>query len=167
MTTRGSFRITGKWVLKAFLIGFGVIFAANALLIYYALNSWTGLETEQAYDKGLAHNEVLKSAEAQSRLGWTVDVAFEVVNEKGDGREGLLSVRVADKQSAPVDRLAGRAILWRPTHEGSDQREPLKGVGDGTYEASILLPAAGQWDVRLELIGASEPYRLRRRIVVQ
>jgi nitrogen fixation protein FixH len=167
MNTRPPFRITGKWVLKAFILSFGVIFAVNGLLTYYALESWSGLETENAYDKGLAHNQTLANAQAQALLGWQVVVLYETVAADGPKRAGVLTVKVRDKQGQAMNGLAGTALLWRPTHEGSDQRAVLAATEAGVYRTEVNVPAAGQWDVRLELTGAGQPYRLRRRIVIK
>lgn len=167
MSSRAPFRITGKWVLKAFILSFGVIFAVNGLLTYYAFTSWSGLETKNAYDKGLAHNQTLANAQAQARLGWQVAVLYETSAADGPTRAGVLTVKVNDKQGQGVDGLAGTALLWRPTHEGSDQRAVLAAIGSGVYRSEVNVPAAGQWDVRLELTGAAQPYRLRRRIVIK
>lgn len=167
MTARPPFRITGKWVLKAFVIGLGIVVAVNGLLAYYAVESWSGLETEHAYDKGLAHNATLRDAREQARLGWRVDVAFETATAHGDARDGVLWVKVRDDQGLGVDGLQGTALFWRPTHEGSDQRESLTALGGGDYRADFKIPAAGQWDVRLDLRGRSKPYRLRRRILIK
>ena len=47
----------------------GVVFAANAVMIWYAVMTFTGLETTSAYEKGLACNETLSIVRRQERLG--------------------------------------------------------------------------------------------------
>ena len=50
---------------------------ANGAMIWLAFATWTGLETEGAYQKGLAYNRTLEEAEAQAALGWQVDLELE------------------------------------------------------------------------------------------
>lgn len=169
MSTPLPFRITGAWVLKAFIAGFGVVFAANAVLIYFALNSWSGLETKNAYEKGLIHNTTLAEAEEQAELGWTVGVEYKALAGFGGRREGNVVVSVRDAQGLAVNDLDGHALFWRPISPGNDQVLDLEPRGDGAYSAYVVLPAAGQWDVRLDLSGgphSNRAYRIRRRLHV-
>ncbi len=169
MSTHPPFRITGAWVLKAFFVGFGVVFAANAVLIYFALHSWSGLETKNPYEKGLTHNTALAEAEEQAKLGWTVDVEYQALAGFGGRREGNVVVSVRDAQGLSINGLDGHALFWRPTSPGNDQVLDLESRGDGEYSAYVVLPAAGQWDVRLELSGGPRSfraYRIRRRLSV-
>ena len=64
--------LTGKHVLFLFVLFFGIIFVVNARLIYLSQSSWTGLETHDAYRKGLKYNQQLSSSEAQNTRGWTM-----------------------------------------------------------------------------------------------
>lgn len=169
MSKTPPFRITGAWLLKAFIVGFGVVFAANAVLIYFALHSWSGLETKNPYEKGLTHNTALAEAEEQAKLGWTVDVEYQALAEFGGRREGNVAVRVRDAQGLAVNDLDGQALFWRPTSPGNDQVLDLEPRGDGEYTAYVVLPAAGQWDVRLDFAGGPQSdrsYRIRRRLNV-
>lgn len=160
-------RITGAWVLKAFGIGFGIVVAANAALLYFAITSWRGLETENAYEKGLAHNTVLADGQAQAGLGWTVAVRFDRSPNLGDARQGQLIISVRDAAGESVGGLNGRALVRRPIGTGDDWLVELEPAERGVYRAHLSLPAAGQWDVRLELEGGPRPYRVRRRIVIE
>ena len=54
--------VTGRkalWVLLGF---FGVILAVNATFVYLAVSSFSGLETDNAYVKGLNYNTTLSRA---------------------------------------------------------------------------------------------------------
>ena len=44
--------------------------AVNGAMIWIALSSWTGLATNQPYDKGLTYNRNLEAAARQAALGW-------------------------------------------------------------------------------------------------
>ena len=48
-----------RWIPWAFVAFFGVVLAANAAMVVIALASWPGLETQQAYQRGLAYDDAL------------------------------------------------------------------------------------------------------------
>ena len=61
--------VTGRHVLMMMLGFFGVIFAVNGVFAFLAIDTFTGLETEQAYLKGLDYNRTLTAAAEQRTTG--------------------------------------------------------------------------------------------------
>ena len=90
--------LTGRHVLIAILAFFGVIFAVNGVMTYIALDSFSGLATEDAYRKGLRYNEQIAAADAQAAKGWRVDVDYRE-------RSGRISLTVRDKDELPLRSL--------------------------------------------------------------
>ncbi len=153
--------ITGRHVLFGLLAFFGIVLAANAIFIYLAVDSFTGLSTENAYQRGVAYNRTLEARAAQRELGWGAELAF--VQESG-GR-GTLSVEMRDRAGRPLDDLRISGQILRPTHAGHDQEVVLARSGPGTYAAALDLPLRGQWNVRLvaEARGGKR-FEMERRI---
>src|SRR5262249_55665126 len=60
------------WLIVA---GMALVVAVNGVLIYFAVSSFTGLATDDPYDKGLAFNQAAAAATAEAARGWQVDVA--------------------------------------------------------------------------------------------
>ncbi len=58
-------KLTGRGVLVWLVVGFGIMFAANFALIYYALSTLHGEEVENSYDASQAYNAKLAAARAQ------------------------------------------------------------------------------------------------------
>lgn len=138
--------ITGRHVVYSLIAFFGLIFTVNAVFVYFALNSWTGLETREHYTQGLAYNKILDADSRQQALGWRVDVSVEQLGP----RTARLIVTLNDRSGAPltdVDDL--QSTFVRPTHEGHDFSTRLTEISAGRYEASIEMPLAGQWDHQL------------------
>lgn len=152
-----------RWIPWAFVGGFGVVVAVNAVLIVFALTSWSGLETEQAYQKGLAYNETLDEAAEQAARSWQATLGFASTGE----RVGELSLELADRDRRPIGRLSVVARLMRPTVTGYDQAVELRPQANGRYAATIALPLAGQWRVDVEAVGLGAPYKLTERIMVR
>jgi nitrogen fixation protein FixH len=150
----------GPWVFFAM---FAVVIAANGVLVFFAVGSWTGLETDGAYEKGVAYNETLAAARAQAALGWQVEV--EVVS-RGAGRVRL-EVTFRDRNGRPLRLNAVTARLVRPTHSGHDLRLPLARLEVGRYGAETIVPLPGQWDVRVLAEHGGGSYQASRRVVVE
>jgi nitrogen fixation protein FixH len=128
-----------------FIGGFLVVIAVNATLIFFAEDTFSGLETENAYERGLDYNTTLAAETAQKRLGWQYRAA---ISDVADGQR-TLSVRMTDQSGNPLDGLKVQAYLVRPSNDGMDVSLAPKSAGDGRYTAQFALPAPGQWELRL------------------
>ncbi len=154
-------RVTGYHVLWGMLGFFAVIIAVNAVFVYLALNTFTGLSEPDAYRKGLAYNQNLEEAEKQRALGWKVKVGAEL----DPGGEARFRIEAADKNDVALNGLRLSGTLRRPTNEGFDRQVEFRAVGDGRYAADLVLPLRGQWD--LDLIAedaAGQRYRQEQRL---
>ena len=133
--------LTGKHVLFLFIAFFGIIFVVNARLIYLSQTSWTGLETDDAYRKGLKYNQQLSSSEAQNTRNWTMTL----VQNKGPKGELMLTATPKDHAGEQLSGLALSVELKRPTHEGIDKTFSLKEIKLGTYAGQIEKISLGKW----------------------
>lgn len=146
-----------RWIPWAFVGAFVVIIAVNMVLVYAALSTFTGVTTGRSYDRGRAYNQVLAEAARQDALGWTTAVALE-------GK--VLTVTAKDREGLPIGgRVEG--VLHRPL-EGAELRLDFAAAGPGRFIAFAELPAAGQWDARLTLLGErGERLDIRQRLLVR
>jgi len=150
------------WIPWALCGIFAVFLIANGTMIYFAGESWTGLATDSAYEKGRDYNDTLAAAEAQAALGWQVEVDAEPAE---DGT-AWIEVRLADRDGRAIAADQVWAELVRPTSEGHDQEAPLTAYDAGRYRGVIDLPLAGQWDLRLRVEHAGGVYHTRRRVFI-
>jgi len=148
------------WIILA---GFSVVLVANGFLVYYAANSWTGLETKQHFAKGLAYNENLQGAKRQKALGWQAKLSISF--DGGDGLSGNSRITFTDKDGKALSGLDVKVLTIRPTHEGYDQEFGLMEKGDGIYQGSFSLPLKGQWDFRILARRGDDNYQRVERIV--
>jgi len=150
------------WILSGF---FGVIFAVNGTMAYLGAISFTGLTTEQAYEKGRTYNTELARIEVQKKLGWKADL--QTVPLAAEGRHLIeLNLVMSEADLKPVTGGKVDALLVRPTHEGYDQTVTLTETKSGTYSGNVELPLAGQWEVRVELTAPGGEFRFAKRISV-
>ena len=68
MNDKPAFRITGRMVFFGLVAFFGLIAAVNGVFMFYALDTFPGLTTEDSYKKGIVYNRTLDDAEARRRL---------------------------------------------------------------------------------------------------
>lgn len=152
----------GHWIPWLFVGLFLLVLAVNGTMIVIAVSTFTGLETTNAYEKGLAYNKNLAAAAEQERLGWQAEL--ETVQQ--GGRQVTLALTLIDRLGSPVTRAAVEALLLRPVQEGHDLTVQLKEQGQGRYQARVDLPLPGQWDVQLTATARESTYRLAERIHV-
>lgn len=161
---------SGRWIPWVFVGLFGLVLVANGTMITIAVSTFTGLETTNAYQKGLAYNEALAAKEEQAELGWQTTLDNEpVAGSKGAGSQGAgteqtLAFTLTDRVGNPITTARVEAIVVRPIQEGHDQTIAFESTGQGRYRASVDLPLPGQWDVHLSAEAYGKTYRLAKRI---
>jgi nitrogen fixation protein FixH len=146
-----------------FIAGFLVVIGANAALIFFAEDTFSGLETASPYERGLAYNKTLAAEAEQQRLGWRYEAAISGET----GAERTLSIRLADRNGRPLADLKVEAYLVRPSNEGLDVTVTPQPAGDGHYVASFALPAPGQWDLRVVARGEGVAWQHSERLFVK
>ena len=145
-------RQPGWWYPWIFVGGMLIVIAVNAVLVLFAVGTFSGLETTEHYRKGLAYQGALDAAARQAERGWSVQVDFQPRPAGGasDGQSrGELALVFVDRNGVPLERLEVEAQLIRPTQSGFDQTVPLDSEGGGRYRTSIMFPMPGQWDLRI------------------
>jgi nitrogen fixation protein FixH len=143
-------KLTGRYVLACLVLGFGIMFAANFALIYYALSTLHGEEVENSYDASQAYNSRLAAAHAQDQLGWTVNLTTR--QENGGAR---VVAEFRDRSGAIVPGLDVRARFVHPFDRGLDREAQLVSDG-GEYEGFAPALKSGKWTVQLEAKYSSE-----------
>lgn len=167
MVSQGNsrpFALTGRHVLVMVLGFFGLIFAANGVMIWLALESFPGVATDSAYKASQSYNREIAAAAAQTARGWTVAASARRV---ADGRVAV-RVEATAKDGRPVGDASFRAILERPMHRADDRTIELSpAVGaSGAHVAFVEDLAPGQWDLVVEADGKDGRLFLSRNRVI-
>lgn len=142
------------WYIVAFFVAQAMLFA---WFTYVAKATYTGLVTEQAYEKGLAYNSIIEKAGAQAALG---------LNSKIEYGSGQVVFLLRDRDGRPVNGAKVTGILFRPVHDGMDVSFEMK-EDNGAYRTAISPPEKGLWEVRLRAATAQGEYQASQRIVVE
>jgi nitrogen fixation protein FixH len=163
MTAAAGEKRRSNWIPWAFVGGFVIIIIASLILALFALDTFTGLETEQPYRKGIAYNDVIAAREAQAARGWRVESAYA----SAGGDAGLFTVTFQDKDGTALDGLTVVAEFGRAVDARYDREIVLQAAGGGSYEAVVELPFKGDWQADIRATGIGDPYRLRERFWVR
>jgi nitrogen fixation protein FixH len=154
-----------SWIPWIFVAGMLTVVAANATLIYFAFNSWTGVSAARAYERGLGYNRVLAAASREEALGWRASVAFRRVEPASSRGELMLDLH--DRQGRPLNGAHLAIELVRPLEPMAPLPVAMVATGAGIYAGAIhALPRSGQWDVRIAATRGGETVHLVQRIVV-
>ncbi len=158
-------RRSGWWYPYIYVGVFGVVLAVNLIFMYSAIHTFTGLSTEQAYDKGLRYNEEIAQAKQQEKLGWTVTSEVRAKESADKARHSAdIVVTFLDRDGKPVTGLSGNAAFVRPTSEGHDSAVSLAEQGQGRYLAAAALPLGGQWQLEVIARRGDLSYQFAQRI---
>jgi nitrogen fixation protein FixH len=152
---------TGRSALFMIIGFFGFIMAVNGVFAFFAMTSWSGLSTDDAYRKGLAYNDRLAAVASQKSKGWSAIAHFD----SKEGLKGRLEVNFKDRAGRGIERLGVTGILARPAQLDLDKAVALTGAGDGVYGADVELPLYGVWNMTIIARRDGAPaYRLEQRL---
>jgi nitrogen fixation protein FixH len=152
-----------RWIPWTFVAMFGVIVAVNGIMVMSALDTWSGLATNDPYHHGLKYNRKIAEVERERKLGWQLASGFHAT---APGR-GELRLRAFDRNGRPIMGAKVVAKVVRPVTFGLDFTVALAGRGAGLYAAAVRFPKRGLWEVRYHIAGNGERVTAVRRIEVK
>jgi nitrogen fixation protein FixH len=131
----------------------GVLFvtvAANVVMLVLAGDPHASAVEPDYYAKALAFDSTRAEEVRSAALSWTA--AATVERNKG------VRVRLLDRAGAPVD---GASVDVVAIHNLAPDHRPeatLHGEGDGWYAATMPLPQAGSWELRLRAVRGADRF---------
>jgi len=155
-------RLTGLTVLL-YLIGFfAVVMGVNGVMVYEALSTMSGLDTDSAYQAGRMFERDIEMAKVQEARHWHVDARL---TPWGDGAR--LDIDARDAAGWPLTGLEARATFERPTDRHLDRDIAVTATGPGHFRGNADL-SAGQWDLVIELSRHGErEFRSVNRVILR
>lgn len=155
-----AWTLKGWHVLVALLIFFGAMFIANGLFVYYALESFSGVETQDAYRKGIAYNKTLAEGRRYERLGWHGKIISKGPN---------LELNLAAEDGTPVRGKKVFGTIGRPSTDKFDRQIAFKDEGSGRYVVENANLKPGNWVVTVEVhdsisMDKAPRFRLKERL---
>lgn len=128
---------TGRTILTALLITFGIVFAVNGVFVFFAVKTWPGFSENNAYEKGLRYNDVLNAARQQKELGWRT--YFEATPDGG------IQVGLIGPAHGLIDLARAEVVFERPLGDPATRIIKLSQAPDGAMRAQMTPLPAGIW----------------------
>ena|SRR5689334_21822997 len=155
-------QLTGWMVLLYLFTFFAIVMGVNGLMIYEALSTMRGVDTESAYQAGRMFEQDVAMVKAQDDLHWQVDAKL---TPAPDGTRVELLAR--DDAGHVLTGMAVSARFERPTDRGLDRDIALTEDLPGQYHGNIRL-VAGQWDLVVAISrGRQQMFRSKNRVVLK
>lgn len=157
----GGIKLHGRHVLMILVGFFATIVVVDGFMIYQAVSTFGGLETTDAYRKGLNYNDRIERQVAQSASGWSDTVSVV-------GAPAKLRVVLQNRDKEAVAGQALKVRVGRPATNRYDMNLDLIEAAPGLYEAPLGDLAGGAWIVDVSAFNGSadgDPaYQARSRI---
>lgn len=155
--------LMGRHVVMIFFAFFAIIFAVDGYMIFQAVSTFGGLETQDAYKKGLAYNGRIARDLEQARNGWKDTVVI-------GGTPHHLRVALRDQSDVAITGKRLVAQMGRPATDRFDVTLDLAETADGVYEAALPGTGDGAWIIDLTAYDAASgipAYEARRRVWIR
>src|SRR3972149_5405956 len=107
------------WMFVAFFLA---VAAVNAVMIGFAVGTFSGVTTEHPYEEGIAYNAAIAAARAQAALGWQMAADFSAPA----GGPARLAVTLRDHDGHALTGAALTAHFLRPAGGGFDSPVGLR-----------------------------------------
>ena len=158
----GGRALTGRMVMLMLVAFFGLMLLVNGIMATMAVKTFSGLDSDNPFDTGLAYNKEIAAAKAQAALGWAVDL-----NRSPDGAGTQVTATVKDKAGLPVAGLDVQLHFHHPANRKLDHDVSASPVAEGVYAGAAQL-TPGRWDVEIDLNrDGARQYRSRNQLEVE
>ena len=149
-----------RYIPWLFVAGFAVVISVNAIMITFAVGSFSGLYTPKPRDRGLRYNAIVAAQQSQDALGWRVDTSW-----RADA--GRLELTLSDAAGRPLAGARVSAELVRPVEKRAPIGVTLEDLGNGRFTGRADLPARGNWDVDVVVESDGRRFAVTRRMFLQ
>ena len=151
-----------RWIPGLFVLGFAVMLAANGTMAWIAVGSFGGLATADYYDRGRTYNATLELAAEMAATGWSAEL---VAIPAGEGRFSI-EARLAAGDGQPLQGAQVVVHFIRPSDDDEDFEVALEPRGNGLWQAEVMPPVTGLWQVRLYASRDDDVFASETRVVL-
>ena len=116
------------------------------------------------YQKEGKFNAYLSRMEEQEKTGWHIKKGWledPIVNQTA-----VFKINIQDKNNKPVEQARIEGIFMRPGNMQKDISFGMEEIGNGIYQASIMLTEPGRWSLRLNIHKDDIIYELKAKTEV-
>jgi nitrogen fixation protein FixH len=151
------------WVI-GLLLCFSIFLMGNITFIYLAFKEAPDLVSSDFYERGERYEETLRKAMEEKQLNWTG--MLMVPGKITVNQIQSYDVVIQGRQAEPVETTSTIFHAYRPSDAEADFQIPLVKQQSGLYQAEIMFPLAGSWDVIIEVKRDDQRLLLTKRLTV-
>lgn len=158
MTTALASR--SRYIPWLFVAGFAVVVGVNAIMITFAVSSFSGLYTPKPRERGMHYNDVVAEQKARDTLGWRIAAAWRP-------ETGRLELAVSDAAGQPLTGARVSAELVRPVEKRPPVGVTLTTTDAGKFAGFVELPVRGNWDLDVVVERDGNRFAQTRRVFLK
>jgi nitrogen fixation protein FixH len=151
-----------------FVIGWAlilvVVVSVNAFMISNAFYNFSGFVVDDPYESGQRLNETMAKRKAVAELGWQVELTDPV--QLKEGQPAVFRLVAKDAQGVALTADKVDFLAFRPSNSKLDFQQVFTPVESGAYQAQVVFPLKGVWDVMVVVHQGDYEYEIGRRIFV-
>ncbi|MEH6628138.1 MAG: FixH family protein [Motiliproteus sp.] len=151
------------WVIG--FIVMGIIFVgANINMIYLAGKNAPSLVSENYYERGQDYEKNMLKRLAKNP-GWHIQLVppTAVILDQ----PAIFALTLEDKHGKFVDPSSVVLRAYRPTDASADFFVPMVKLSAGNYQAEMVFPLKGKWDLLASVIEDDHEFNVSQRISVK
>lgn len=144
-----------KSKIPYFIVAFFLVFiTVDIYYVYLAKRTWTGIVTENSYQKGLDYNETLDALKKQKELGWELVTSVEDLG----GYNRLIGFTLKDSSGKNISDAKIEVFFKRPVRQGNDFKAQASNI-DGKYNVRTSFSLPGRWQAQILVSKDDQTYR--------
>jgi nitrogen fixation protein FixH len=148
-----------RWFPLAVIAGLGAVVLVNVGLMVAALYSFPGKAGSEDFALSNRYDAVLRHAEQEAALGWTVSASADA--------DGVPMVLLSGGDGRPLHGASLEADADRPLGAPEQRHLVFHEAEAGRYVADAVLPARGQWELTISASAEGHRVAATRRVVVR
>lgn len=160
MTTATALTSRSRYIPWLFVAGFATVVGVNAIMITFAVGSFSGLYTPKPRERGLHYNDVVAEQKARDALGWRIETAWRA-------ETGRLELAISDTVGQPLIGARVSAELVRPVEKRPPIGVTLAPINAGKFAGFIELPVRGNWDLDVVIEHDGHRFAQTRRLFLK
>ena len=162
-TGRRPRELTGRAVLLYLVTFFAVVAGVNAVMMTFAVTTFSGVETANSYQAGVTFAREEAAAEEQETRHWRVAASLHPL----PGRPTQVELSARDRSDQPLSNLEATVALIHPNDRRLDRAVAMQADGPGRFRGTVT-PPPGQWDLVIEFTrGGERLFRSRERMILR
>jgi nitrogen fixation protein FixH len=143
-----------------FVAGFAIVIAVNGTMVWLAVDSFSGLYSDHARERGVHYNQVMAEQRDREALGWTVETTWQA-------SPGKLGLKIVDRNGRALDGATVAVDLIRPAEKRAPIRIAMTNTGDGRFAGAVDLPERGNWDADIVVEASGHRFAITRRLFLR